>query len=309
VKSQQVSIEEGSNDTVVSIGNDAALLSATEVGLGSLLHGFRIPLSGQFLSLNQIFLLTFSLRRLRSKREQWPRLAPMTISNVAALLKSLAPAGKKLTPMLAISMQGFLFGIGTISLGRNLLGCLLGAVLSSLWAFAQPLLLYLIIFGKSLLDVAMYFVEKLSELMPVSIEQIQMALSVMIALKIVIATIIVLIAWYLPESWINRYQKKMLKMPLKIRATSTSPLKGALKDILHPIFLTSLGLSALFFYASDTSWSKLVILVARPLVVAFVLFYLLRVIPMDKLSSWLQRHGMHRLVNYWQQARNILRDI
>ena len=40
------------------IGNQAGALSLIEIGLGSFLHGLKIPFSGQFLSLNQGFFLT-----------------------------------------------------------------------------------------------------------------------------------------------------------------------------------------------------------------------------------------------------------
>jgi hypothetical protein len=74
------------------IGKKAALLSIVEIGLGSFLHAFSIPFAGHFLSLNQGFILT------RAAIETNDRRSPGIISAVAALLKSLSPAGKKLTP-------------------------------------------------------------------------------------------------------------------------------------------------------------------------------------------------------------------
>ena len=43
--------------TIEKISAAAALLSLTEIGLGSLLHSFKIPFAGHFLSLNQGFIL------------------------------------------------------------------------------------------------------------------------------------------------------------------------------------------------------------------------------------------------------------
>src|SRR5688572_22233186 len=134
------------------VGRHAALLTVVEVGLGSLLHGLRIPLSGQILSCNQGFLLCRAVKE--AGPDERSRFLPATISNVAALLKSLSPAGKKLTPMLAISSQGLLFSLGCILLGPNFLGCLLGISLLSLWAFAQPILIAYVLFGSVLFQAA-----------------------------------------------------------------------------------------------------------------------------------------------------------
>src|SRR6185295_7221686 len=84
----------------------ATLLSLTEVGLGSVLHAMHIPFTGQLLSLNQIAVLSHATKMHPEKS------APLTISVVAALLKSLSPIGKRLTPMLALTMQGLLFTFG-----------------------------------------------------------------------------------------------------------------------------------------------------------------------------------------------------
>src|SRR3989344_4245633 len=146
------------------LAHDAAILSAVEVGLGSVLHAFHIPLAGQLLSLNQIFLLTRSSHAIFPNSAS--RTAPFTISCVAALLKALSPAGKKLTPMIAIAMQGGLFSSGLLLLGANPLGFLFGATLSGLWAFLQPALILLLIFGSTLVDSAKYFLEKVAALLP-----------------------------------------------------------------------------------------------------------------------------------------------
>ena len=93
-------------DNTEEIGKQIASLALIEVGLGSLLHSLKIPLSGHFLSLNQTAFLSRSSFKLNSKK------APLEISLTASILKSLSPAGKKLTPMLAIAAQGLLFYIG-----------------------------------------------------------------------------------------------------------------------------------------------------------------------------------------------------
>ena len=85
------------------VGTYAANLSLIEVGLGSVVHGLKLPFGGQVLSINQCVILSHAARRLGINA----KTGVFTISTIAATLKSLSPAGNKLGPMLSISMQGF----------------------------------------------------------------------------------------------------------------------------------------------------------------------------------------------------------
>src|SRR5579871_4281483 len=96
-------------------------LASVEVTLGAILHSARIPLTGYILSLHQAFCLT------RAMRDETKIFTPMTISTTVAILKTLSPGGKKLTPMIAIMAQGFLFNSGVLCLGNTLAGHFLGA--------------------------------------------------------------------------------------------------------------------------------------------------------------------------------------
>jgi hypothetical protein len=133
------------------LSKSCAFLALTEIGLGSLLHNFKIPFSGHFLSLNQVFILS------RATIESKNRSAGAEISGVVAILKTLSPMGKKLTPMLAISMQGVLFSLGTLVFGVNFIGVIVGAILSSLWAFIQPLLLLYLFYGTEAVNIFEFY--------------------------------------------------------------------------------------------------------------------------------------------------------
>lgn len=131
------------------IGRYAAIQSIAEIGLGSVVHSLHLPLGGHLLSLNQGFILTLAGRRVTGGRAEG--MSRTTgIATVAAVLKSLSPAGKKLTPMLAISVQGFLYALGLGLLGLNTLGASLGMILLSLWGFLQPSIVGYLVFGKAL---------------------------------------------------------------------------------------------------------------------------------------------------------------
>src|SRR5687768_9797676 len=132
------------------VGKAAVTLSVVEVGLGSFLHSLHIPFSGHFLSLNQGFVIARAAKE--AKALPTSGFIPMHVSNVAAILKSLSPVGKKLTPMLALSAQGSLFTVGTMLFGITPLGFTVGMILLSVWAFLQPVLIYLLLYGKTLVD-------------------------------------------------------------------------------------------------------------------------------------------------------------
>lgn len=129
------------------------ILSTSELTLGSYLHFLHIPLTGQLMSLNQCFWLNVS--------KNWsPDHSTLKISCQVALIKMMSPVGKRLTPMIAIAMQGLLFEIGCLCFGSNVLGRSVGSVLMSFWSFFQSFLIYVLLLGGSLFQMADFFSEK-----------------------------------------------------------------------------------------------------------------------------------------------------
>src|SRR5947209_6133147 len=112
------------------IGKKAAILSLVELGLGSVIHGLKIPLGGNFLSLYQTYFLTRT--SIEGQPYRVEKRSPYLVSSIASILKSLSPAGNKLGPMLSISIQGILFSLGSFIFGANRIGHGVGALLSGL---------------------------------------------------------------------------------------------------------------------------------------------------------------------------------
>ncbi len=273
------------------LGQDAAVLSACEVGLGSVLHGLHVPLSGYFLSLNQIFLLSRSLFTIRDPR------APLVISTTAAVLKALSPAGKKLTPMLAISAQGGLFTLGPLVFGPSILGAASGAILASVWSFLQPALLAYLIFGSALVKAIESFFAKIQDsltFVEIDATQILWIALALIGLKAILAVGCAALAWKLPDSHFTLWQKRLLaaaaKSPkLEVARTEGSSLstraKLAARDLMSPLFVISMILTLTFFIYADASASQLIWVILRPVAVGFCLFLVVRSIPLDWLES------------------------
>lgn len=303
---------------VTALGPEAALLALCEAGIGGLLHGAHVPLAGYLLSTNQGFLLTFGVRRFRAAPRSYAPASPFLVSSVAAMLKTLAPAGKKLTPMLAISVQGGLFALGPALCGPTLVGAALGSAIASTWAFAQPALIALLIFGTPLVDAAretlgrLQRIEMLHGLTPGNLGA---ALLALVALKAALAVGLAVTAWRLPEGRRRAWQDRLARAGgavLRRRRTATSreerPALAALRDLLSPLFLVPFGLTALFWAFADGGGESLWRLALRPLAVGYLLFFVARALPWGR---WLDgaRASRHPRLRHWAEAVDAARAL
>lgn len=255
-----------------------------EVGLGSIVHSMNLPFAGHLLSLNQGFILTWASRELPERN------APGLISTTAALLKSLSPAGKKLTPMLAIAMQGQLFTLGVLIGGARPLGHILGMTLLCLWGFLQPLALYVLLYGETLLSMASYFLEQLSAVFPVTMNTLAGVLGIVIAVKIFLGFFCVHLVYKLPQKKIEEYTAWAQALPaLTPKATPRNAFIGALRDLFTPLFIFSWILTLIFFLYAQSKHSTSIWLVLRPLAVGYLLFLGLRLFPVTRARLWLEK--------------------
>lgn len=126
----EIDVKNNSLDLDDHIVEKSVLLSLVEIVLGSFMHTVKIPFSGHVLSLNQGLFLSRSFNYVQ-RRGHAAKIV-IEISLVTSVMKSLSPAGKKLGPMISISMQGFFYSIGLLIFGANLMGQMLGMILLSL---------------------------------------------------------------------------------------------------------------------------------------------------------------------------------
>ncbi len=293
-------------DWIDIAGREAALLSAVEIGLGSLLHSFKIPLTGYFLSLNQGFIL--SRASLKTRR----RTISFFISNIVAILKSLSPAGQRLIPMLAISMQGLLHSLGTLFFGTNLIGVIIGSLLSSLWSFLQPVLMVYLLFGNPLLEAGKHFFSSGSRYGIIM-------LIAMVALKMILAFLLAGLAFFLPDRIFSQYQTALLKMGSSRRAhlqrqtatqeTVKKKIALAFKDMANPLFLVSLLLTAIFFFVVDAGTTRIIWGLLRPIAAGFILFFAIRFISFDKMIQKLAVWGVPGFSQTLRKAVETLKNL
>ncbi|MBP7845207.1 MAG: hypothetical protein KA116_10350 [Proteobacteria bacterium] len=271
------------------------LLSITEVGLGALIHGLHIPLGGHFLSLNEGYLLCKALReraqiKMLSRKEAFKQSC--SISIVGALLKSFSPAGKKLTPMLAISVQGLLFSIGVYFFGVSLLGLILGMLLLSLWAFIQPLLFAWLIFGKTFFEGLLSIWTHFSESVGINSMSGFYLLGIFVALKLISAILVAILVWRGQLTKLDGMSERISRLGelvlLKKEASvkkEQSPFYGALKDILSPLFIMGLLFSVFLAIYSQSTLVPMIWMALRPVAFGFLMFYFLRAFNTEKLRN------------------------
>ena len=261
----------------------AMQLSLMEVGLGSLLHALHIPFTGFLLSLNQCFLLNRALLYSSSSDSSGGRFIPMTISNTAAIIKTLSPYGKKFTPMLAISMQGLLFNVGVMLFGKNLFGRCVGSLLLSLWPMIQPVVVYGIIYGSIFLDMTAYYNQMMSKLPWLEGINLQILALGFIFVHIALTVGICLLTQAMPAYMLHRYDRYVMSDRLQIgslgtpkKTTFSRKLIGVWKDLTSPFFLLSIILSGFFFYATLNSLGSFFFAFFRLIAIAFLTFFILR---------------------------------
>jgi len=259
----------------------AGILSLSEIFWGSFVHALRIPLGGHFLSLLQISLLCEL--DLRTRLSEGTRFFPLLTSSIAATLKSLSPAGKKLTPMLAIGMQGFLYNLGTFSLGRNLLGSLLGTIGASLWGIGQPLFLAYFFLGTSMFEGLAKLVLEIEKFFPMAGTYALTAVLVFAGIKVCIALIAIALLhrlkWEDREFFINTLESKIVAHSQTQRAQPVQVKRRFRLKVVHLFYFFSILLTVLTFALSQAPQAQRIWLLLRPLALYMVFWILLHLRP------------------------------
>jgi hypothetical protein len=284
------------------IARYAALQSVTEIGLGSVVHGFHIPLGGHLLTLNQGVLLTFAVRPTGDRSVRFARkrgiFVATSVSFVTALLKFLSPAGARAMPALGISLQGIFYSAGIAVFGLNQVGVIVGFVFLSFWAFMHPIVFAYLIFGQTLFDAIVKLWTEIATKVGIPVEFGFWVLFGAVGLKALIAAGLAVFAWRADESRearyfdrIGKWVKKGTKAAHRISSDPDAPVApsrvdspalGATKDLLRPIFMVSLVFSIGFLFFMGKEPLSAIGYLARTIAVAWTIFFGIRAFP----SQW-----------------------
>lgn len=286
------------NSTSVFVASYATKLSLIEIILGSVVHGLNIPFGGSFLSLNQGVFLCRATDQFAYDRKA-AAFIPLQVSSVSAVLKSLSPAGQKLGPMIAISMQGFLYSLTILFLGPSRIVQSLGMVLLGLWSFIQPILMLWIFYGESLPKAALFFYDRLKQTVPAVADIFIYVLIGIVVLKSVVAAAL---PWVLSFMGVDRFdvftdrvsEKAVKYMPKTEREPAKNQwqaFRRTFRDLTRPAFFIPCLLVTFFLFFSETKNAQWIWKLMRPLAVATIFFYLTNTPWMHRLSTYLRTQG------------------
>jgi hypothetical protein len=276
------------------VGGWGAAAGAVEMSLGAALHAGKVPFRGSALSALQTVVLTLAGERLgRRPRVVW-------VSFLAAGLKALSPAGNRLRPMLAITMQGVLYGSSVAALGWNRIAVMLGGALIAIWASAQGIVLQYLLIGSDLLRAIEALVGWITRPLGFTPPGVLAILAAYLALRAVVGAAVGFWGWSHRARVPARLARWLGRRPPAMNAASTFPddrrlrrtVGAALRDLARPSFWLPILLVAAIVVVSGSPAERAFWIAGRALVVGMLLFSLARSIDPRRVAGWLRRRGL-----------------
>ena len=268
-----------------SVGVYGAGAGALEATIGSALHGAKIPLRGQFLSTLQAVVLTSAAEGLaRPERVGWVAL-------IAAGLKALSPAGSRLRPMLAISVQGTLYSCAVRVFGFNRLSAFLGGCMVGAWAASQGVLLQWLLVGGDLFKAYDTVVHWIANQLGVSTPALPIVLGFLIAASSLMTGGITLAFWNRRHKGLERL-RTMKQRVAKPQRHPYHPIWSTVREIAHPAFWLPIAFIIGVLLATGSPMESALMIGLRAMAVGLVLFGALRMIRVEAIANSLQKRGL-----------------
>ena len=274
----------------VRVGQFGAAAGGFEATVGSALHQAKIPMSGLFLSVVQSLVMMYAGDRLASRgRVMW-------VPVISAGLKALSPYGGRLRPMLAITVQGFLFSLAATVFGWNVVGITIGGWFVGAWAALQGLVLQYIMIGDNLLPALDVMVRWTAEYLHLRLPGIVSLIALWTALCGTLSAIITLFAWLRRHRLPARIRTMIDKGARGITGDFGTPTLSAafrqgLRDLVRPLFWAPVVFVGIIILANGSTWEQAMWMVLRAVSVGWVLFAVARLFDPRKLVEWLRRRG------------------
>lgn len=278
------------------VGLFGAAAGTFEMTLGAALHGGLVPFRGLVMASAQATVMTFAAGGLgRRGRVVW-------VPFIAAGLKALSPAGNRLRPMLAITVQGLLYAGASRLLGWNAVGATVASALVGAWAAAQGLILQYLLVGSALLKaykLAIGFVAGRLGL-GTGLPAVILAVGGWIALWALVSGTVGALAYRRArrggeEAFLARCAAWRARFGAARRGAERqgwgAALKSGARDLLRPAFWAPVGLVAAVILASGAPWGEAFWIVARAVTVGMLLFTAVRLLDVRGLARALRRRG------------------
>lgn len=254
-----------------------------EMTAGSALHATGVPARGLMMSSLQGAMMTFAGFGLAHPgRVVW-------VPFISAGLKALSPAGSRIRPMIAIVMQGLLYGVSVQLAGWNAFGIALGGTLIGAWSALQGFLLQYLLMGEDLFRAYDSSVRWLAENWGWTAPALPVLVAGWAGFCGLFAGGVAFAAWKLraPPAAL----RKLIERERPTSADRARPPAGRLRELAHWQFWLPLVIVSAILLASGRPWESLVWLVLRFVVVAIVLLALLSLLRPGRWAEHLRRHG------------------
>ncbi len=124
-----------------------SLWGAFEIVAGSFIHNLALPLlAGTILSFTGVLIVIAFQSQWKTPGLLW------RAGLICALLKSISPSAVILTPILGITLEGFLLEAGVLLFGNNLIGFIVGGGLAVISVLIFKILRLLLVYGQGIVD-------------------------------------------------------------------------------------------------------------------------------------------------------------
>ena len=278
-----------------------------EATVGALLHGTQVPLRGLFLSSTQSAIMTYAADGLGDRsRVVWVPL-------IAACLKALSPAGNRLRPMLAITVQGLLYGGAITAAGWNPAGVVIGGFLIGAWSATQGIALQYLFVGSDLIRGYDAIILWVAQHFSLGVPGLVTLFGIWAGLCGGIAAVVTLLAWYrrhrIPARLQTLLDRGSRAMDVEDRGVGWRPaLRHGLQDMTRTFFWLPVIIVSLIVFATGSSLESVVWILLRAIVLGFVLFALARAFDPRRFIAWLRGRGHWGPALAFQQAMRPHRD-
>lgn len=261
------------------VGKFGAGAGALEMTVGAALHTAHFPFTGVAMSTAQAAVLTVAGDGLaRRQRVAWVAL-------IAAGLKALSPSGKRLGPMLAISMQGLLFTLSTTLAGWNGAGVFLGGALMGAWASSQGFLVQYLMLGGAMEKAYNEAVRWLAPRLALQLPSLMVLVLAVVALNALSAGVAALAFW--------RRRGRLRPRVEGWMEQRSAPIETVRRN--KPLWLASLFLPTVLvagiLASTGTRWAEIALVAGRSAGVAALLFAVVQRWNPQKLLGLLRSRG------------------
>ncbi len=261
-----------------------------ESSVGAVLHGIQAPMTGLFMSSMQSVIMTYAASGLRERRRV------VWVPFISASLKALSPAGNRLRPMLAITIQGLLYGGAVTLFGWNVLGVALGGFLVGAWSAIQGVALQFLFVGSDLIRAYDSIITWGAKLLDVRTPGLLVLIAGWSVLCGGISCLLTLFAWkrrqHMPGRLRDAVFRKTKGFALAGKpASRTEAMRHGMRDLARPLFWLPVLVVVGFTLASGSPLESALWIVVRAAGIGFVLFSLVRVFDMHRFIAWLQSRG------------------